>query len=241
MGPDSASWITIFLHYERIRTWSEGEEVRDIYDKSELGLIIWTILFSPAVVRESEVNKSLGNYIWYGGFWEDQWARAGLGSILLSYICRKNKVMDWWLLEEKPLKGQLTGSIKTKIPELVRRRQTLQREHFILKPKEVPVQSGLAKIPPTTPTPDLLPSSSPFPEEKECAISSALPAFQMDVASCPSQSLSAWVILALSSLNVNMHFLCWVHNLDLICMSTQRWQGGPTDLGQTWRNSPFPP
>lgn len=63
-----------------------------------------------------------------------------------------NKVMDLWTLEEKPLKGQLIVSIKTKIPELVRRRQTLQREHFILKPKEVPVQSGQAKIPPTTPT-----------------------------------------------------------------------------------------
>lgn len=132
MGPDLASWITIILHCERrIRTWSKGEEVRGIYNK-----VSWTILFSSAVVRESEVKKSLGNYIWYGGFWEDQWARAGIGPILLSYFWGKNKVMDLRPLEVKPLKGQLTGSIKTKIPELVRRRQTLQREHFILKPKE---------------------------------------------------------------------------------------------------------
>lgn len=47
--------------------------------------------------------------------------------------------MDLRPLEVKPLKGQLTGSIKTKIPELVRRRQTPQREHFILKPKEAAV------------------------------------------------------------------------------------------------------
>lgn len=153
MGPDSQQAGLLFSFIMKEELEHEVKERRSgVYDKSELGLRIWTVLFSSTVVRESEVKKSLGNYIWYGGFWEDQWARTGIGPILLSYIWRMNKVMDLWTLEEKPLKGQLTVSIKTKIPELVRRRQTLQREHFILKPKEVPVQSGQGKIPPTTPT-----------------------------------------------------------------------------------------
>lgn len=63
-------------------------------------------------------------------------------------------------------------------------------------------------------------------------------AYQMDVTSWLPHSLyDTRVKLTLPSVNVNVHLLCWAHNSDLVYLGMQRWQGGPADLGQTWRHS----
>lgn len=65
-------------------------------------------------------------------------------------------------------------------------------------------------------------------------------AYQMDVTSWPPQSLSdTRVRLILPPVNVKVHLLCGAHNSGLICSGMQRWQGGPADLGQTWRAQTF--
>lgn len=64
MGPDSQQAGLLFSFIMKEELEHEVKERRSgVYDKSELGLRIWTVLFSSTVFRESEVKKSLGNYI----------------------------------------------------------------------------------------------------------------------------------------------------------------------------------